>query len=129
MGWDGRLLFATRMVRLYAYGFPSVILALYLAAAGLSNVQIGLLLTLTLLGDTIICLAITTSADRIGRRRMLLIAVPRVHRADAGRRRPAQFSLFSGGGSEDRVRPAVVLQLPREQSARLIRAPYSLNME
>ena len=72
MGRDGRLLFATRMVRLFAYGFLSVILVLYLAAAGLSNVQIGLLLTLTLVGDTLISLAITTSADRIGRRRMLL---------------------------------------------------------
>jgi MFS family permease len=69
---DGRLLFATRMVRLYAYGFLSVILALYLAAAGLNKVQIGLLLTLTLIGDTVISLAITTSADRIGRKRMLL---------------------------------------------------------
>jgi MFS family permease len=73
MGLDGRLLFATRMVRLFAYGFLSVILVLYLAAAGLSNVQIGLLLTLTLVGDTLISLAITTSADRIGRRRMLLV--------------------------------------------------------
>jgi MFS family permease len=73
MGREGRLLFATRMVRLFAYGFLSVVLVLYLAAAGLSNVQIGLLLTLTLVGDTLISLAITTSADRIGRRRMLLV--------------------------------------------------------
>jgi MFS family permease len=72
VGRDGRLLFATRMVRLYAYGFLSVILVLYLAAAGLNKVQIGLLLTLTLVGDTLISLAITTSADRIGRKRMLL---------------------------------------------------------
>jgi MFS family permease len=61
------------MVRLYAYGFLSVVLVLYLAAAGLNKVQIGLLLTLTLVGDTLISLAITTSADRIGRRRMLLV--------------------------------------------------------
>jgi MFS family permease len=70
---DIRLLFATRMIRMFSYGLLAVILALYLAAAGLSDSQIGLLLTLTLLGDTFISLWITTRADRIGRKRMLLI--------------------------------------------------------
>jgi MFS family permease len=69
---DVRLLFATRVLRLFAYGFLSVVLVLYLAAAGLSEGQIGLLLTLTLAGDTVISLWITTRADRLGRRRMLL---------------------------------------------------------
>ena len=65
-------LFATRITRLFAYGFLSVVLVLYLSEAGLSEAQIGLLLTLTLLGDTLISLWITTNADRLGRRRMLL---------------------------------------------------------
>jgi MFS family permease len=69
---DVWLLFATRIVRLFAYGAISVILALYLAAVGLSEGEIGLLLTMTLVGDTLISLWITTSADRIGRKRMLL---------------------------------------------------------
>ena len=69
---DGRLLFTTRSIRLFAYGFLSVILMIFLAGAGLSKPQIGLLFTLTLLGDTIISLWITTSADRVGRRRMLV---------------------------------------------------------
>ncbi len=69
---DGRILFSTRILRLFAYGFLSVILALYLSQLGLSEVNIGLLLTLTLLGDTVISLWITTHADRIGRRRMLI---------------------------------------------------------
>ncbi len=69
---DGRLLFTTRIVRLFAYGFLSVILALYLIQVGLSEPEVGLLLTLTLLGDTAISLWITTSADRIGRRQMLM---------------------------------------------------------
>jgi MFS family permease len=47
-------------------------LVLYLAQVGLSEGQIGLLLTLTLIGDTAISLWITTQADRLGRRRMLL---------------------------------------------------------
>jgi len=70
---DIPILFATRILRLFAYGSLSVILALYLAAAGLTESEIGLLLTLTLVGDTIISLFITTRADRVGRKRMLMI--------------------------------------------------------
>jgi len=70
---DGRLLFATRCVRLFGYGLVSVILALYLARIGLTEARIGLLLTLTLAGDTLISLWLTTRADRLGRRRMLLV--------------------------------------------------------
>jgi MFS family permease len=69
---DGRILFGTRMLRLFGYGFLSIVLALYLNEIGLSKISIGLLFTLTLLGDTIISLWITTNADRIGRRRMLI---------------------------------------------------------
>lgn len=69
---DGRLLFAARSARMFAYGFLSVILVLYLAELGFSGKRIGLLLTLTLAGDTAISLWITTHADRIGRRTMLL---------------------------------------------------------
>jgi MFS family permease len=70
---DGRLLFGTRCARLFAYGFLSVALVLYLRAVGLSDRQIGLLLTMTLLGDTVISLGITTAADRTGRRNMLIV--------------------------------------------------------
>jgi MFS family permease len=69
---DGRLLFTTRLVRLFAYGFLSVVLALYLSEVGLTTAQIGALFTFTLIGDAGISLWITTSADRIGRKRMLL---------------------------------------------------------
>lgn len=69
---DIRILFTTRILRLFAYGFLSVVLALYLAAAGLSEIQIGLLLTFTLAGDAAITLWLTTNADRLGRRRMLV---------------------------------------------------------
>jgi MFS family permease len=69
---DGSLLFITRIARMFGYGFLSVVLVLYLEKVGLKQVQIGLLLTLTLIGDTIISLWITTNADRIGRRRMLI---------------------------------------------------------
>lgn len=71
---DGRLLFATRIVRTFSYGLLSVVLVLYLAAVGLRNEQIGLLLTATLVGDAAVSLAITSNADRLGRRRMLVLA-------------------------------------------------------
>jgi MFS family permease len=69
---DGWLLFLTRFVRLFAYGALSVILVLYLTSLGLTEPQIGTLLTLTLAGDAAISLVLTTRADRLGRRRMLI---------------------------------------------------------
>ncbi|BDU75564.1 MFS transporter [Mesoterricola sediminis] len=68
---DGRLLFLTRALRMAAYGFLSVVLVLHLAALGFGQGRIGLLLTLTLAGDTLISLLLTTRADRWGRRRTL----------------------------------------------------------
>ena len=68
-----RLLFATRSVRLFAYGLLSVVLVLHLTAAGLGERRIGALFTLTLLGDTAVSLVITTRADRVGRRAMLAV--------------------------------------------------------
>ncbi|PWU02056.1 MAG: MFS transporter, partial [Terriglobia bacterium] len=50
----------------------AVVLVLYLTALGLSEFQAGMLLTLTLAGDTVVSLVLTTQADRIGRRRMLV---------------------------------------------------------
>jgi MFS family permease len=73
LNYDARLLFLTRFTRVFAYGALSVVLVFYLTGIGLSQSRIGLLLTLTLLGDTVVSLVLTTQADRIGRRRMLLI--------------------------------------------------------
>jgi MFS family permease len=70
---DGYILFGTRLVRMFAYGFLSVVLVLYLAQLGLSESLIGLLLSLALAGDAAISLWMTTSADRFGRRRVLMI--------------------------------------------------------
>jgi MFS family permease len=70
---DGLLLFGTRIIRLFAYGFLSVVLALYLVQVGLNETEIGTIFTLTLLGDAGISLWITTTADRIGRQRMLIL--------------------------------------------------------
>jgi MFS family permease len=67
------LLFATRAVRLFAYGLLSVVLVLHLSALGLPETRIGVLLSMTLLGDTAVSLLLTTRADRIGRRRVLVL--------------------------------------------------------
>ena len=70
---DISLLFSTRIIRLFCYGFLSVILALYLAETGLDEKQIGLLFTFTLAGDAGISLWLTTHADRFGRKRTLIL--------------------------------------------------------
>ena len=72
LGRDRALIFATRAVRMFGYGLISVVLVLYLAAIGLSGGEIGIVLALTLLGDAAISLWLTTHADRMGRRRVLL---------------------------------------------------------
>jgi MFS family permease len=69
---NGRVLFAMRTLRMFAYGFLAVVLVLYLAAVGLDPLAIGIVLTLTLIGDTFISLWLTTNADRFGRRRVLV---------------------------------------------------------
>jgi MFS family permease len=69
---DVALVFAARSVRMFGYGLLAVVLVLYLDAIGLSGGEIGLLLALTLLGDAAISLWLTTHADRVGRRRVLI---------------------------------------------------------
>lgn len=70
---DGVVLFVTRFLRLFAYGALSVVLVFYLVGLGFSEAQVGMLLTLTLAGDIAISLLLTTRADRIGRRRTLIV--------------------------------------------------------
>jgi MFS family permease len=73
MPHDISILFSTRIIRLFCYGFLSVVLALYLTEAGLTEGQIGLLFSLTLVGDALISLWLTTSADRLGRKHTLVL--------------------------------------------------------
>ncbi len=69
---DGRMLLLTRLVRMFAFGLLSIVLALYLAEIGFNERQIGLLLTGTFVGDALLSLWITSIADRVGRRLMLM---------------------------------------------------------
>jgi len=70
---DALVLFATRFTRLFAYGALSVILVFYLVSIGLTEARVGMLLTLTLAGDIAVSLLLTTRADRLGRKRMLIV--------------------------------------------------------
>lgn len=70
---DIPLLFSTRIIRLFCYGFLSVVLVLYLSEVGLTEQQAGLLFTFTLAGDAGISLWLTTHADGFGRKRTLII--------------------------------------------------------
>jgi MFS family permease len=67
------ILFATRIIRLFCYGFLSLVLTLYLIETGLTVEQAGLIFAFTLAGDAGITLLLTTHADRFGRKRTLLL--------------------------------------------------------
>lgn len=62
-----------RCSRMFAYGLLSVVLVLYLVEVGLKEWEVGLFLSLTLAGDTVISLWLTTTADRLGRCRTLIL--------------------------------------------------------
>ena len=117
---DGRLLFLTRFVRLFSYGMLSVVLVFYLTSAGLTERQTGLLLTLTLAGDTVISLALTTQADRIGRRRMLIAGAILMAGAGAAFAFTHNFLLLIAAGTIGVISPSgneVGPFLPIEQAA------------
>jgi len=117
---DGWLLFATRSIRLFAYGGLSVVLVLYLVSIGLTESDIGLLLTATLLGDTFISLYLTTQADRIGRRRMLIVGAVLMAAAGLAFGFTTRFWLLLAAGTIGVVSPSgqeVGPFLPIEQAA------------
>jgi MFS family permease len=70
---DGRLIIAARIVRAFAYGFLSIVLAIYLKLIGLNDLVIGLILTGTLINSVLFTLLASFYADRIGRRKMLIV--------------------------------------------------------
>ena len=70
---DGKLLLAARTLRTFAYGFLSVILAIYLKLVGFEDFYIGLILTATLVNSVIFTLIASFYADRVGRRKILIM--------------------------------------------------------
>lgn len=71
---DARTLLATRGVRAFGDGFVSVLLPVHLARLGLSNAQIGVVVTATLVGSAALTLLVGLVAYRQPRRRLLIQA-------------------------------------------------------
>jgi MFS family permease len=70
-GKDVWLIILTRCLRMFAYGTNALILALFFNTLDFKDSQIGLFMTLTLLGDVVLSLLLTMVADRLGRRAVL----------------------------------------------------------
>lgn len=70
---DVFLLFASRFIRLFAFGSVAPILILYLRLLGFPDKLVGTFLSLTLLGDVILSLIVTWVADKFGRRNVLAL--------------------------------------------------------
>ncbi|KAI1123215.1 major facilitator superfamily domain-containing protein [Nemania abortiva] len=71
-GRNAYLIILARTCRMFAYGTNALILAIFFSALGVSDNQIGLFMTLTLVGDVILGTLLSLVADRIGRRRVLM---------------------------------------------------------
>src|SRR5437764_328023 len=70
---DGWVIMVAAGLRMLAYGFLSVILALYLAGLGFDVQTIGVIFSAALGGGALMTLGLTTVADRVGRRWLLML--------------------------------------------------------
>lgn len=69
---DTIILWASACLRLVAYGSSNILLTLYLKSLGISETFIGIFMTCTLIGDTLISYLLTWNADRLGRRVVMI---------------------------------------------------------
>ena len=75
---DARRILAVQAVRALAYGLGSVLIGVTLAARGLSDGAVGLVLASLLAGTALVSILIARYGDRVGRRRcyrLLLVAM------------------------------------------------------
>lgn len=70
---DGKLILFARIIRTFGYGFLSVILSIYLALIGFTGVQVGLILSTSLINGILFNLIASYYADKLGRRNLLII--------------------------------------------------------
>lgn len=70
---DRRLIYLATLLRALSTGLMGVLLGLYLARLSFSPGEIGLTVSAGLAGATLAVLAVTLRADRLGRRRTLLV--------------------------------------------------------
>ena len=72
-GKDAWLLILSRCCRMFAYGANSLILAVFFSSLNFSDFYIGLFMTMTLAGDVLLSLLLTLVADKVGRRKILIL--------------------------------------------------------
>ncbi|KPI40900.1 uncharacterized protein AB675_10621 [Cyphellophora attinorum] len=71
-GRNAYLIILARALRMFAYGTNSLILAIFFSALKYTDHQIGLFMTLTLVGDVLLGTFLTLVADKVGRRKVLI---------------------------------------------------------
>lgn len=70
---DIRLLWFSVFVRMLSFGLTNQVLTLYLKEIGISEVNIGMFMSLTMIGDSIISYFLTWNANKIGNRVIMLL--------------------------------------------------------
>ncbi|MGH9922247.1 MAG: MFS transporter [Nitrososphaerales archaeon] len=70
---DGKLLLAANIARMFGFGFVSIILAIYLKSAGYDALFTGIIITATLVSSSFFTFFASLYADRIGRRKILML--------------------------------------------------------
>ncbi|CUM64641.1 uncharacterized protein PRCAT00002250001 [Priceomyces carsonii] len=70
---DVRLLWCSVFIRMGSFGMTNQVLTLYLRNLQIKETKIGLFMTLTLIGDTILSYYLTWHADKLGRRFVMII--------------------------------------------------------
>lgn len=70
---DVHFLYLSRFLRTAAFGSTGVILTVFLSGLGHSELRVGLFMTLTLIVDVLLSMALTNWADRLGRRRTTVL--------------------------------------------------------
>lgn len=67
-------LYAAKSLRTFGFGLSSVIFAVFLSHCGLSTIQIGLVLSATLITDALATMLVSSFAEKIGRKKVLVIS-------------------------------------------------------
>ena len=71
---DTKILLCMKAIRMFSCGFLAVIFVLYLEQLELNGVEIGLVFSSILVGDAVITILLTGQADKVGRKKTLLIS-------------------------------------------------------
>lgn len=71
---DGKIIFFTRAIRSFAFGFISIIIGIYLKEIGLSASSIGILLSVSILGGALFSILVSRYAVKYGLKTMFLLS-------------------------------------------------------